>query len=331
MEDMGSQEKKVEAYVQDGKKDEAVKLLFDLITRYAQTHKFEKAESLRERLYEIDSLALDEIVKSAEIIEHARFDAMDPSHMDAWSELYRQLTKEESIALYYGMQNAVFDPGEIIYRQGKMNPNLYFVNAGEVKLFYAKDQHAILLKTLGPGHLAGEDTFFTSSTCTTSLMAHTRVKLSVLEKTVLQKWQADEPNLVNKLQDFCSNREPIKELLQKKELERRAHPRYDLTGSTVIQILEEQKDKAFKADLSDISTSGVSFIINTSPTAAESLLGSRLKLNFTLHGTYPKIHITQEGRIVGVHAQMFNEYFINVKWEQPLDSSLFDRIIMALR
>jgi hypothetical protein len=207
-----------------------------------------------------------------------------------------------------------------------MNPNLYFINAGQVNLFYHTDKHAILLDTLGPGDLAGEDTFFTNSTCTISVMAHSTVKCHLLEKTVLQKWQAEMPNLANKLQDYCSGLAPIKELLEKKELERRTHPRYAISGSAAIQILDKQDSKVFKCDLSDISVSGVSFVLNTSPTAAESLLGCRLHLSFTLHGAFPEISLDQEGRIVGVHGQLFNEYLINVKWEQPLDDGLIDRI-----
>ena len=326
MEDFSSQEKLVETYVKDNKKEQAVELLFELITQYAQTHDFVKAESLRERLFKVDSMALDEIVKSAEIIENAKFSAMDQAHKETWSRLYRQLTKEESIALYYGMQTAVYAPEQIIFRQGEMLPNLYFINAGEVKLFYHKDKHAILLNTLGPGSLAGEDTFFTNSTCTISVMAQSTVKLNFLEKAVLQKWQTEEPNLANKLQDYCAAQEPIKDLLQKKELERRKYPRYAVAGSAAIQILDKQDNQAFKGDLSDISASGVSFIMNTSPTAAESLLGCRLNLKLTLQGAFPDISIAQEGLIVGVHGQLFNEYYINVKWEQPLDQGLMDRI-----
>ena len=326
MEDLISQEKLVETYLKDNNKAQAVELLFDLIARYAQVHEFAKAESLRERLFEIDSMALDEIVKSAEIIENAKLSAIDEAHMETWSHLYMHLTKEESITLYYGMQSAIYEPEQIIFRQGELNPNLYFINAGQVKLFYHKAKHAILLKTLGSGDLTGEDTFFTNSTCTTSAMANSTVKLQFVDKTVLQKWQANAPNLVNKLQDYCTGLEPLKELLRKKELERRTHPRFAIAGSASVQILDQQGSKAFKADLSDISASGVSFIMNTSPAAAEALLGCRLTLKCTLRGAFPEIHIDQQGRIVGVHAQLFNEYFINVKWEEQLEDGLIDKI-----
>lgn len=326
MEDYSSQEKLVETYLKEQKTEQAVELLFDLIVQHAQAKNFAKAEALREKLFDVDSMALNEIVKSAEIIETARIAAMNRAHKETWSHLYKNLTKEEMIALYYGLQPATYEPGQIIFRQGEINTNLYFINSGQAKLFYHRDKHAMLLTTLGPGDVVGADTFFADSTCTTSVVAHSTVKLNLLEKPALQKWQDELPNLANKLQDYCARLEPVKDLLQKKELERRVHPRYAISGGAAIQILDKPSSKVFKGDLLDISASGVSFIMNTSPKAAEMLLGCRLNLRFTLFDAFPEVSIDQEGRIVGVHGQLFNEYYINVKWSHLLDDDLMGRI-----
>jgi len=326
MEDIVSQEKLLENYLKENKKELAVKLLFDLIAKHAQENHFSKADALREKLFVVDSMALNEIVKSAEIIETAKIAAIDQVHRHTWFHLYDKLTKEETIALYYGTKTASYETEQIIFRQGEMNSNLYFINAGEIKMFYHKDKHGILLKTLGPGDVAGEDTFFTNSTCTTSIMAHSAVKLNFLEKTVLQKWRAEAPDLANKLQDYCAQLVAIKDLLQKQELERRAHRRYALSGNAAIGIMDRPGMKVFKGDLSDISTSGISFIMNTSAQSAELLLGCRLNLKFTLPEAFPEIRIEQDGRVVGVHGQMFNEYLINVKWDEPLDNGIVERI-----
>jgi CRP/FNR family transcriptional regulator, cyclic AMP receptor protein len=326
MEDAVSHEKLLGKYIKEDKKELAVKLLFDSIANQAQANHFSTADALREKLFEVDSLAVAEIVKSAEIIEAAKIAAIDQVHRRAWSPLYDQLTKEETVALYFGMQTASYETGQVIFRQGEINSNLYFINSGQMKIFYHKDKHGILLKTLGPGDLAGEDSFFTHSTCTTSMMAHSPVELNFLQKKVLQKWRNDVPNLANKLQDYCSRLEPVKELLQKKEIERRSHRRYVLSGTAIIRIVDRPAMKIFKGDLCDISTSGISIIMNTSAKSAESLLGCRLNLKFTLSGTFPEIRIDQNGRILGVHDQIFNEYLINVKWDIPLEDGIFDRI-----
>lgn len=326
MEEPDPQEKLLEKYIQENQKERAVKLVFDLIAKHAQANHFAKAEAFREKLFEVDSMALDEIVKSGEIIETAKIAAIDPDHKQAWSHLYDQLTKEETVALYYGMQKAIYEAEQIIFRQGELNSNLYFINAGETKMFYHKDKHSVLLKSLGPGDIAGEDTFFSNSICTTSLMAHSAVKVNFLEKAVLQKWRAEAPHLANQLQDYCLQLEPIKDLLQKKELERRAHSRYALSGNAIIRILDRPAMKVFKSDLSDISTSGISIIMNTSSKGAELLLGCRLNLKFALPETFPEIRIDQNGCIVGVHSRLFNEYLVNVKWDGPLDDGIIDRI-----
>jgi CRP-like cAMP-binding protein len=326
MEDVVSQERLLEKYIKENKKEPAVKLLFDLIVKHARANHFAKADALREMLFEVDSMALPEIVKSAEIIETAKIAAIDAYHRRTWSHLYDKLTKEEAVALYDATKSASYATGQIIFRQGEMNANLYFINSGKIKMFYHKDKHGIFLKTLGPGDIAGDDTFFTNSTCTFSIVAHSAVKLNYLSKTVLQNWRAEAPGLANKLQDYCARQEPIKDLLQKKELERRACRRYALSGDAVIRITDRSGIKVFKGDLSDISASGISFVMNTSPKSAELLLGCRLNIKFTRPEGSPEIRIDQDGRIVGVHSQMFNEYLTNVKWEKPLDNGIVERI-----
>ena len=326
MADASAKEELLATYIKENKKDMAVDLLFELITQHAKAKDFSKAEALREKLFEVDDLALNAIVKTAEIIETEKIAAVDPVHRHTWTRLYEELTKEESIALYYDMKAATYEAQQVVYRQGEMNSNLYFIHSGRLNMFYQKGKKSILLRTMGPGDIAGEDTFFTQSTCTTSLMAYSRVKLNYLEKSVLQKWQSDASNLMKKLQDYCLKLEPVKDLLQKKELERRSHKRYAISGAAAIQIADTPEGKVHKGELSDISASGVSFIMNTSPQSAEILLGCQLNLKFLLPWASGETRISQSGSIVGVHSQLFNEYLINVKWDQPLSNDIVAKI-----
>lgn len=326
MTEAGAKEELLETYIKENKKDLAIDLLFELITQHAKAKDFSKAEALREKLFEVDAMALNAIVKTGEIIETEKIAAVDPVHRHTWARLYKELTKEESIALYYDMKTATYEAQQIVCRQGEMNSNLYFIHSGHLNMFYHKGNQGILLKALGPGDIAGEDTFFTQSTCTTSLMAHSRVKLNYLEKSVLQKWQSDAPNLMNKLQDYCLKLESVKDLLQKKELERRAHKRYAISGAAAIQISDTPEGKVHKGELSDISASGISFIMNTSPQSSEMLLGCQLNVKFLLPWVSGDTRIGQSGSVVGVHRQLFNEYLINVKWDQPLSADIVAKI-----
>jgi hypothetical protein len=136
MADVVSQKNRLEKYLKENKKVEAVKLLLDLIAMHARENQFKKPDALREKLFEVDPLALNEIVKSAEIIEGAKIAAIDPVHRRAWSNLYDPLTREEIIALFYSMKSARYETDQIVFRQGEINSNLYFINEGQLRIFY---------------------------------------------------------------------------------------------------------------------------------------------------------------------------------------------------
>ena len=59
-------EKLVGQHIANGDNNAAVKLLFKMIVQCAEEKNFIKAEQLRERLLEVDPMALDEIISSAE-------------------------------------------------------------------------------------------------------------------------------------------------------------------------------------------------------------------------------------------------------------------------
>jgi hypothetical protein len=50
VEDVVSQEKRLQKYIRENKKEAAVKLLFDLIVRHARVNHFARADVLREKL-----------------------------------------------------------------------------------------------------------------------------------------------------------------------------------------------------------------------------------------------------------------------------------------
>lgn len=331
MDDLIAGEQRVEKYIKENKKELAVETLFDLIVRNAEAKRFRKADALREKLLEVDDMAVNEIVRSGEIIEAEKIAAMDPIYRDTWSQLYGLLTGEETIALYYGMHTATFELEQTIFQQGEVNSNLYFINEGQLKMFYRKGKRGVLLKNLGPGDIAGEDTFFSTSTCTVSLMTHSRVSLNFLQKTVLKKWQSEAPNLANKLYQHCLELESIKDLVRKNELERREHKRHALSSVASVNITGLPEGRSCRAELSDISATGVSFILNVSAKSAEVLLGCRVNVKFSLPQVRSDLRIDLNGTIVGAHSQMFNEYLINVRLRQPLEGDIMDRIALSTR
>ncbi len=330
--DLSKQEQAVNLYASQGKTQQAVKLLFDLIVNYAKAKNFSKAEALREKLYEIDAMALTEIIKSGEIIEEEKSGAMDKNHLEIWAELYKTLNKEESNALYFALKHAEYGPDEVIFQQGERNDHLYFINHGQAKLVYSQAGRESLLRVVNPGMIAGEDTFFSITFCTSSLITISKVRLSYLEKEDFNKWQEGLVSLASRLEDHCAKLKKSYESAAQKSVNRRAHKRINISGPVMFQVLSASGStigKAFKGELSDISVGGMSFFITTaSQKNALMLLGRKLnvKFRFAIGGSY--IDIDQNGVIIGVINHLFSDYSVHLRFDKMLNGVVVEKLGM---
>lgn len=329
MVDLSKQEELVDQYVKQDNKESAVKLLFDLIVIYAKKKDFAKAEVLREKLYEVDLMALSEIAKSGEIIDEEKSESIDQDHLVIWSKLYDTLTGEQANALYYAMKEVTYDVEETIFKQGERNSNLYFINQGQLKLVYSEGGREVLLKTLGTGHIAGEDTFFFESVCTTSMITLSRVKLNFLEKDALSKWGDEFPGLESRLNDYCLKLKSVRDLLKAQNLDRRSQKRVKISGKGVIQLLGasgKPLGRAFKGELSDISVGGLSYTIRISKKeTVRLLLGRKMNIKFALPVEGSKQKIDKNGTAIGVRSHPLHDYSIHIKFDKLLDEKLLPR------
>ncbi|QTA79492.1 Cyclic nucleotide-binding and PilZ domains-containing protein [Desulfonema limicola] len=320
--DLAKQERLIDTYVQQQRTEEAVELLFQLIVNYAREKNFIKAEALREKLFEIDSMALTQIIKSAEIIEEEKSESVDSNHMDIWSDFYKNLTTEETNIFYFALTKKIFHPDEVVFSQGDINDKLWFVDQGQLKMVYSQKGVEKLIKTMGPGSLAGEDTFFSISVCTTSLTALGRTGVNYLNIETYNRWQTEFPTLASKVELYCSNLMKNAKLLQEKGLNRREHRRIKISGTILFQVLNREGKpigKAFKGDLSDISIGGLSFFIKTSNRKnALMLLGRKLNVKFSLPMGKTNLETKQKGTITGVINHLFRDYSIHMRFDNLL-------------
>jgi CRP-like cAMP-binding protein len=323
-------EKLVGQHIADGDTNAAVKLLFKMIVQSAREKNFPKAERLRERLLEVDPMALDEIISSAEIIEEGKSQSLDPIHMQIWSKLYDMLDTEEKNELFYSMQDLILGVNQTVFSQGKLNTNLYFINQGQLKMIYQDKAGDVLLYTLGPGQLAGQENFFSTTVCTTSLISLSNVNLKYIAKDSLLKWKKEVPALEQKLSDFCAGFPSATALLKSKKMDRRALKRVKLSGKGQIQLLNRSGEpigKSFKGELSDISVGGLSFEIRISKEeTARLLLGRRISIAFNISKRRPGQMIDRSGIIVGVYPFPFEDYSIHVKFDKMLDQSAINAV-----
>ena len=321
-------EKLVSQHIANGDTNAAVKLLFKMIVQYAEEKNFIKAEQLRERMLEVDSMALDEIISSAEIIEEGKSQSLDPIHMQIWSKLYDMLDTEEKNELFYSMQDSVLGINKAVFSQGKLDTNLYFINQGQLKMVYENKAGDVLLYTLGSGQLAGQENFFSNTVCTTSLITLSNVNLKYIAKDTLLKWKMELPTLEQKLNDFCDGFPSATKLLQSKKMDRRALKRIKLSGKGLINLLNragEPIGKSFKGALSDISVGGLSFEIRISKEeTARILLGRRISIALNVSKSIASQVIDQKGIIVGVYPFPFEDYSIHVKFDKQLDQAVIN-------
>lgn len=330
-EDRAAAEALVGQYVKEKKTDEAVKVLFDLIAAYAEDKNFIKAEALCEKLYDVDPMALTEIVRAGELIEEAKSESLDKQHLEIWSDLYDNMSASEGNALYYSMKSQVFDAGESIMEQGCIDNRLFFINHGQVKAVFKSGEKEIFLKTLGVGDIIGREQFFSATVSTISLIAMGTVKTTLLENSILKKWKHDAPALEGRLYDFCTKKDRIKQELESKGMERRQYSRISLYGNMVFQLLDSSLKplgKAYKGELADISPGGLSFLIKTSkPDSIRMLLGRRLRVSFELVLKDARnIPIKQDLQVIAVQAQAFDDFSIHLKFDSPMEKKLIQSI-----
>ena len=238
MDSTTEQEKLIDQYLGEGKQDAAVKALYELIVECAKKHDFMKAEALRDKLFEIAPMALNEISRSADIIDDEKSRSIDHIHRKIWSKLYDSLTTEEANELYFAMKEHVYREGEKIFSVGDADNNLYFLDSGEAKMVYMK-QNEEILKVMEPGYTAGEDTFFyTTSTKTVSLIAKSKVKVHSLGRNVQERWKDKFPALEQKLQEYCEKSGRVSEILTQKGMSRRRNRRIKINGKVSAQLLQ---------------------------------------------------------------------------------------------
>lgn len=328
MGDATEHEKLVEQYLQENNIEAAVQLLVKLIVKYAGQHNFDRAESLRDRLIEVDSMAVNGIVKTGEVIETEKSDAIDKDHLALWADFYERLTAEETNVLFYGMKLEKHPADHVIYQQGEKRSRLYFIDEGRLRMFYRQEDKAILLKTIDPGDIFGEDTFFFSDAfCTTSVMTDTPVKLYVLLKDDLDKLNLKAPGLESKLNDYCLSLESVAGLLKNKDLERRIDKRLTLPGRILVQMLNDSNQpavKPFNAELLDISGSGLAFLMKTTQKASTMLLGRNLNMKLTFDELESDMAIKRLGLVVAVNSEPFHEYVVHAEFSKNLSSSILD-------
>ena len=176
---------------------------------------FYNAERLRERIYEIDPMALMEIIQSGDIIEEEKSGAISKDHVEIWKNLLSVLSPEEFNALYHEMEERTYRPEEIIVVQGAQNDELFFINKGSVRVTYTGGEKELFFKNMGKGEIVGEN-FFNASIWTVTLTAQQQTSISVLKLESLAGLEQRMPGIESRLIDYYNRSSDIYAEMKKK-------------------------------------------------------------------------------------------------------------------
>ena len=323
-------EEKVGQLLAQGKKQEAVKLLYEMIVEAVEKHDFVRAEALRQHLIATDDMALTEIIGSAEVIESAKSAAIDPSFNEQWQGLRDELTEEENNALYFALKETALPPGTAFIEQGKLNNRLFFIVNGNANIVCQQGNTQVHFQQVQTGDIVGEDTFFGISICTTSVVCQGPVTVKYLERQSLESWQESLPSLEEKLRAYCQQQSVFDHTKAAQNIERRQEVRYPIEAvlDAQLQNLEGQDIGAsFRGVMDDVSRGGVCFYIKCSHNStARMLLGRPVRLTLSLG----KAVLELKGVIVSSKHHLRNDYTVHVKLTKT-DDPLFKTLLQGLQ
>ncbi|MEA2114301.1 MAG: HEAT repeat domain-containing protein [Thermodesulfobacteriota bacterium] len=313
-----------------GNRQKALQKLFQLIGECAAKKDFKNAERLRERLYEIAPMALNAIIRSAEIIEQAKNGFVGRGYLDTWSELREELSSAEFSAIYHELENRSVQAGELLIRQGTKNDELFFINHGSIKVFFKQDQHEIFIKSLTSGEIAGEN-FFDASVWTVSLKALTPSRISVLKRSSFSHWHEEFPGLEDKLRTYYDRSNDVHNLLGKKGLSRRKFERYQLSRKIRINMIDTTGKPIggeFEGKLFDMSKGGLALRIRVvGEEKGRLLLDKKMQITIPVGGNKPQLHV--RGQVLAVHpfTSDHNDFQVHFIFDKELDQETLMSIL----
>lgn len=99
------EEQDLKALLQKDDSRAAIEFIVQKIEESIQKSNYRKAEEWREKLIRVDSMAIHEIIRTAELIEEAKASAIDDTYLKTWKDLSVRLSRDEFTSLYHVMDH----------------------------------------------------------------------------------------------------------------------------------------------------------------------------------------------------------------------------------
>lgn len=324
-------EDEIQDLVRAGDVQQAGQLVYNQAVAAAKTKDFSVACLLRDRLLEINPMAMEETIQLGEFIEEQKNSSITSHHLEIWSELYEEMVTEEFNALYYSLRQENYHKGDIIVQSGETDNNLYFLNSGYISLSCIVGGKEIFLKRMQPSNVLGGEQFFSPSVWTVTLKALSETQVNVLDYTIFKKITEQYPEIEDKLRNYCRKYVQVPELLKMSGDDRREYPRYSVVLPTRNILLDPYGFKGkreFKGELLDISKHGLAFTIKISNwNNARLLLGRHIVTTIITRDEELPL---QNGVVVGVrlHEPTMQDFSVHIKLTKQMDETAYKKLML---
>ena len=323
-------EEEIAALIRKGDLDIACGKIFSRCVTAARDKDFITAEKLRDRLLQINPMALAEVLQAGEIIEEERGTSITDHHLTIWADLHGRMSTAEFTALYQAMRPERYRVGEAIVRRGETDPCLYFINSGSVGTYCHDGAQENFLKRMQPGDILGVDQFFSASVWTITLKALSDVRVHVLDRRALADLQPAHAEIEPKLQGCCRKFDIVPELVRMAGSDRRDHPRFRLSMTIDAMLLDRYGHPGkgtFKGEMTDVSRGGFAVAIRMPNRNSASLLLGRQVV--TELGPIEGRLLQCTGMIVGVTSRIAAEQdlVIHIKLFNKLEQTVVTEIV----
>lgn len=324
-----AREAEIMALAKAGQREKARDQLIELTVACARGGDLNSANRLRDLLYEVDPMALREIIKVNELIEQAMSGSVDENYNRAWAGLRELLTQEEFLGLYHALETLEVPHGKAVVQMGSRLDAIFLVNKGNLNVVCRAGEKNVVCKVLEPGSMISEN-FFQPSLWTVALVTLSPASLGVLRLERLVELEKQFPGIESKLRSYYDKVNDLPRLLQEHNINRRRFDRFRADSKITFQVLDKEgkpDERAFKGELHSIAQGGLAFLLRiVKKENRRMLFGRRLVIAVAREDGTLKF----TGTVVAVtlHDPQEHDYAVHMAFAQPVQEDLIRPLIL---
>jgi hypothetical protein len=330
-EHLAAREAEIKTLIEQDKREEAGNILFELVTSSAQGGDLATANRLRDWLYDVNPMALNQIIKANEIIEEAMSASIDESFLRAWANLKQVLGEEEFSLFYHCLEKHEVGEGKQIVKAGSKLDALFLVTRGNVKVYCRCGEKMVQVKDLEPGAMIGAN-IFEPSVWAVTLATASPVSLAVLRYPGLMELYDRFPGFEARLTGYYQRFDDIGKLLGEQKLDRRSFKRKKADARITFRVVDKEGragDRGFRGELDNICRGGLAFFLRIAKREnRRQLFGRRL----VIETETPEGAQQFTGSVTAVTMQDFQEhdYAVHVAFDSPVAEETIKPLIVPV-